>query len=559
MVGPAFLYDSLLYFLFWLAIALKHVRLFQPIAYRFLRFIPIAAVLSPASLTTTIAVLTNSTSCMAANLNFTEESYNNFRHPKNISGFYGISLSYYNTTDVNATTPGWFDYWDQPSKNALRLSVMSVYSNKPVERDDAATSACGAGWNCSYSISFTGPGYQCSEIASGVGANDSVLQLIGAPFNTSSLVPAGINIYQAVVDNGDYTDPQLPLDSKGQPIEGPPWPEDLGAFKTEPKLWIGYTVDSSQPLPSDSPFASRWKTIKTPKIFTCDHYETQYSVQFNYSEGRQSATVTNRTFLNPIIGTTLAQFPNGTLDPSKIEPASNYILPTGDVPHYKLTAAYHALGHLFRAWLRGTIELEQSWPLTRSDVSETRLVDQRIYWPIPNLQDQLQSLYEDLLFTLLSDTHLVIGMNTSVPCTKSRQVNLFEYHARALWLGYAIVILVALIFVGIGFAAMLENGVVSGTSFSRILVTTRNPALDQLSVGACLGSDPFPTELMRTKFRFGVLDDADADNSLHRDVALLGERPAHCAFGTEAQTSRIVKGTTYAGLRGVGPKKKKVD
>lgn len=159
MVGPAFLYNSLLHFLFWLTIALEHVRLFQPIAYRFLRLIPIAAVLSPASLTTTIAVLTNSTSCMAANLNFTEESYNDFRHPKNISGFYGISLSYYNTTDVNATTPGWFDYWDQPSKNALRLSVMSVYSNKPVERDDAATSACGAGWNCSYSISFTGPGY----------------------------------------------------------------------------------------------------------------------------------------------------------------------------------------------------------------------------------------------------------------------------------------------------------------------------------------------------------------------------------------------------------------
>jgi hypothetical protein len=106
---------------------------------------------------------------------------------------------------------------------------------------------------------------------------------------------------------------------------------------------------------------------------------------------------------------------------------------------------------------------------------------------------------------------------------------------------------------------MLENGVVSGTSFSYILVTTRNPALDQLSVGACLGSDPFPAELMRTKFRFGVLDDADADNSLRRDVALLGERPAHCAFGTEAQTSWIVKGRTYAGLRGVGPKKKKVD
>lgn len=227
------------------------------------------------------------------------------------------------------------------------------------------------------------------------------------------------------------------------------------------------------------------------------------------------------------------------------------------MPRHKIAAAYHSLGHRFRAWLRGTIELEQTWPLTRSDVSETRLAGQKIYWPIPDLQDQIQSLYEDLLFSLRSDPHLIIGTNTTVPCMKSRQVNLFQYHSRALWLEYAIVIPVALIFAGVGFAAMLENRVVSGTSFSRILVTTRNPALDRLSVGACLGGDPFPAELMQAKFRFGVLDDIDADYSLQRDEMLQGGGPvAHCAFGTEAQTSQIVKERRYAGLRGIGLKKK---
>jgi hypothetical protein len=499
-------------------------------------------VLSPASLTTHVSNLTNSTVCpLAANLNFSAESYNDFRNPKNVSGYPGISLCYFNTTDIKGTQLGYFDYFDQPSKDVSRLGTMCAYSNKAIDREDGALQTCGVGWNCTYTISFTGPGYKCTELASGIDSNTTELRRIGAPFDTNSLVPVGINSYQAIVDIGEYTDPQIPSEN-GTPIQKP-WPMDLGVFKTEPVLWIGHTVDTDEKLPPGSPY-SKWGTVQIPKIFSCVHYETHYTVLFNYTEGQQQATVTNRTFLGPIIDSTVGQFPNGTLNPNITLPTSAWVRPNADVHRYKLTAAYHSLSLVFRSWLRGTIEhTHPTWPITKSDVSVTRLVNQHTFYTVPDLQTQLQSFYEDIILTLLSNPRLLINSAESAPCIKSRRVSVFHYRASDLWAGYAIVIVVTLIFLAVGLITLLENGVASDTGFSRIMVTTRNPTLDGLSVGACLGGDPFPTELKKTKLRFGVLDPGSVDGTWSGV-----EGAGHCAFGTEAQTSMIIKGRRYAGL-----------
>jgi hypothetical protein len=499
-------------------------------------------VLSPASLTTHLSDLTNSTTCpLAANLKFSAESNNDFRNPKIISGYPGISLCYFNTTDLKGTEPGYFDYFDQPSKDVSRLGTMYAYSNKVIDRQDGALRTCGTGWNCTYTISFTGPGYKCTELASGIDSNTTELRRVGAPFDTNSLVPVGINSYQAVVEIGEYADPQVPS-VNGTPIHKP-WPTDLGVFKTEPVLWIGHTVDTDEKLPSGSRY-SQWETVQIPKIFSCIHHKTQYTVLFNYTEGQQQATVTNRTFLTPVIDNTVGQFPNGTLDPNVTFPTSAWVRPDTDVPHYKLTAAYHSLGLVFRSWLRGTIEhTHPKWPITKSDISETRLVDQHTFYTVPDLQTQLQSFYEDIILTLLSNPRLIVTSTESVPCIKSRRVSVFHYRARDLWAGYATVIAVTVALLVIGFITLLENGVTSDTGFSRIMATTRNPTLDRLSVGACLGGDPFPSELRKTKLRFGVLDPGSGDG-----VWSGVDSAGHCAFGTEAQTGMIIKGRRYAGL-----------
>jgi hypothetical protein len=73
------------------------------------------------------------------------------------------------------------------------------------------------------------------------------------------------------------------------------------------------------------------------------------------------------------------------------------------------------------------------------------------------------------------------------------------------------------------------------------MATTRNPTLDHLSVGACLGGDPFPKELTETKLRFGVLLE---DNPREGPLGTV----EHCCFGTMGETKEIVKGGTYSGL-----------
>ena len=85
-----------------------------------------------------------------------------------------------------------------------------------------------------------------------------------------------------------------------------------------------------------------------------------------------------------------------------------------------------------------------------------------------------------------------------VPCLRLQDVVLFTYYRRGLWIGYAAVISITFLFVLVGAWSLHQNGVASDVLFSRIMVTTRNPTLDQLSVGACLGGDPFPKELVQT-------------------------------------------------------------
>jgi hypothetical protein len=515
--------------------------------------IPLAAVFSPSTLTTTLGSKDYPGTCrQVPNLNFTAETDLNYRIARIVNGGLGVSIYYQNTTDPSGTAAGFFDYFDQPSKNAARVTSISAFMNRAVSKDGANVQSCGGAFNCTYSISFTGPGYQCNEVASGVGSNVTDLATMGAPFNTSSLVPEGVNIYQAVVGLGDYAVVQTSTDTRGVAI--PPLPENLGVFKSEPVLWIGYSINTGKPLPSDSRFSPRWKTEHIPKIFSCSHYETAYQALFNFTGGQQLVNITSRQFQHPVINTTLALNADGTQNTSDAIPEANWIRPTENVGRYKLTAAYHAMGLLLRRQLQGTIDLQDQQPRTKTDASATRLVNQTNFYPVEDLQEQVQSFYEDMILSLMSDPQLVVGTTSSVPCTRSRRISVFKYYPEGLWIGYAVVIFVTAVFMAVGFHAMFQNGVSSDTVFSRIMTTTRNPTLDRLSVGACLGSDPFPKELERTKLRFGVLDESSIRNTEWRrdsadEVWVDGEKIGHCAFGTEQQIGEIVKGRSYAGLR----------
>ncbi|KAF2655569.1 hypothetical protein K491DRAFT_692772 [Lophiostoma macrostomum CBS 122681] len=497
--------------------------------------IPIASVLSPAALTSEPrTTFTNDTCRQVANLNFTRESFYNFRKE---GDYPGSSLVYYNTTDKAATTDGWFDYYDQPSKNVKKLTVTSVYLGKPATYVNASINACQEGYNCTYPLSFQGPGYKCDEIAN---STHPTLEDQNVPFNISALAPIGDQIYMASVDLNDYRVPQTDTGTDGVAKPGYD-PATLGAFDSEPVLWIGYAINTSQPYPAGSPYRSQWKNIHEPKIFKCIAHHTNYTFEMHYNDTNQIVNRTAREFIAPLIDTTVSLNPANASE-YLATPVTNYVLPSPDVEKYKLTAAYHALGQQLRNFLRGSISYTPPYYVTKSDISETRLLIPSTSYPVPNLMDELQSMLEDMLITLLSEPHLVIADKTDVPCRKSRTLNTFVYHKEGLWIGYALAVAVAFGFLLVGGWSIFQNGVASDTQFSRIMVTTRNPTIDRLSVGACLGGDPFPKELTRTKLRFGVLREEEV-----REGPL--GRVEHCCFGTEGETSEIVKYGTYAGLQ----------
>ena len=225
------------------------------------RLIPLASVLSPSSLTSEVRELFNSTTCPnVATLNFTREGKNNFRKE---DSYAGASLIFLNTTDVKGEQPGFFDYYDQPSKNGKRLAVTSIYLSKPATNPNASLNACGERWNCTYTMNFEAPGYKCDDVASS--SNPDVGT---APFNLSVLAPQGDAIYYASTDLNDYMDPQIETGDNGVPIPKPPYPDSLGVFQSEPVLWIGHSVKTNKLYDDDSPY-KRQRLVDAHLLLSC--------------------------------------------------------------------------------------------------------------------------------------------------------------------------------------------------------------------------------------------------------------------------------------------------
>lgn len=531
--------------------------------------IPIATIVfSPAALTFGDVYETGSSTILVPTLNFTAESYKDWRKPVVMpDGTKKRSLIFSNTTDRAADTVGWFDYYDQPSADLKRISLMSAYSLKDqfLNRGDARLASCGGDYNCTYAISFVAPGYNCKEIANGID-DDQKLADAGAPFNTSMLVPRGPHVYYANVDMGDYRRPQ-PAEGGLSNQGGVPigyYAEDFGYFKSEPVLWIGYSVNSTQRLPAASPLSKNWTHRYDPHVFACTHYETKYTVGFNYS-GPFFTTDIVYDFLNPVVDTNFSRFDDGTMNANDPGPASNFISPSVNPLLYKKIAAYHAMGERLRNFLRGNVELEPplpgpSYAKVYSDVTMTRLVSNSSSTPRNNLPDLLQDFYVDMILSLLSAPHMLVVSEEKTQVAISRYHSTFIYKPRKLWACYTPVIFFVFIFLLMGMWTIWEDGTTFSVGFSRIMVTTRNTTLDDISRGACLGNDPFPTELMNTRLKFGVLNEGGHENEYMGIEGLQGA--GHCAFGVPSELTSIRRGVPYAGLqrRRAGViKKEKVD
>ena len=447
-------------------------------------------------------------------LNFTFEGTYDWREPIKIDNFYARSVSVWNTTkSPNIADKDYFDYYTGPSPAFVQTATIGAFMDEAVMRKNANVDICGSGWNCSYEITFVAPGYECTELARGVASKAGKLEqssgTISPPIDTDMLVPTGSYSYLVHATGGGYSPVQMKDVAPGGWLpnitNSSEYPSHLGALRTEPVLWVSYAeiTDPTKPIPKKSD--PEWNTSFTPVLAACEHLEASYRVRFTYTDSLQTTEVLNRTFIRPIINTTYV--PNldakdGTEDNTTATPVENYIVPANG-SLYRLTAAYHSMGHMLRYFVNGTVEIEGDLvnPIANTNAIQTgsRLLDTGNNWfAHANLTSRIQTFYEDMILSILSnpqfaavvwaaDTGVQSGMaapsslSLRYPCERWRTANVYKYNSRDLWIVYGIAVLLTVVGVTTGVWAIHENGGASrDTRFSSIVAASRGPALDRV-------------------------------------------------------------------------------
>ncbi|KAF7552120.1 hypothetical protein G7Z17_g4556 [Cylindrodendrum hubeiense] len=466
---------------------------------------PLVVIFTSETLSVVPKTMRENTTCGGIQtLNFTHEETNDFRHPQRASnGLVKLSVSLWNTTqasgDIEPNNENSFDYWIASSTQFKEVAMRSQYLRQVVSRKGADVDICGRGWNCTFNIEFTGPSYKCETLASGIDSKVKKLGDAECPFNTSMLVPKGNYTYYTLSDRGEYGGEQIISEDGGVPkTKKRPYPKNLGAFRTEPLLWVGYAVTNRTPddVPENKSSPNFSNDAFVPKIFGCEHYETKYKVKLNYTNGIQFHEV-KREIGDKIIDTRFLPGKNigneGLLDNTTATPPSNYVFPK-DLHLYRKTAAYHSVGRQMRDIINGTITLLNKVANTRA--LETRLIERNNYLPIDNFEVEIEKFYEEIILSLLSDPQFLAvswaydpsktaliptgDRNMRFPCMRERTTNVYRYHRDDLWVVYSLAILMAVIAVVFGVAAMRNEYVVRDTRFSSIVAATRGQSLNRV-------------------------------------------------------------------------------
>ncbi|PTD04980.1 hypothetical protein FCULG_00000118 [Fusarium culmorum] len=435
---------------------------------------PLVVVLTSETLSVVVGSrVVNGTCPNVRTLNFSNEKSFYWRNRTQIDGLYLIPVSEWNSTypgDIDTLAePSKFDYWSRPSQQWQDMIASRVaLSNEPLVRKGTGEEICSSSWNCSYVLNFVAPGYKCEKLASGI---DSKVQSLGQstpPFNTSVLAPSGDMVYHAVNDLGEYGDSQIPSDDSGFPKQSPPFPKNLGAFRTEPIMWIGYcTVEDYSKSQPNSEDVEGWHTAYTPVIFGCEHYEVNYTIQFDYVGGVQSHKVLHR----------------------------DYLRKPSDVGEYRLTGAYHSLGYALRRIFNGTTTMPRYD--VQSKLLLTPLIDRLNYLPVKNLPEAIVQMYENMIISLLAEPSINVvswasngepsgaakgGPSTNYPCQKQRYTNVFEYNKVQLLAVYAASIALATAAVLLGLQAYREEGRMRDMKPSSIIAASRASELHESGV-----------------------------------------------------------------------------
>ncbi|KAK4172367.1 hypothetical protein QBC36DRAFT_304530 [Triangularia setosa] len=417
---------------------------------------PVVVILTANTLQVELSRIVSEDRCAGVRtLNFSFEETDEWRDPTKIGNYFEVPASIWNTmrkaTDSDDSDE-WFDYYTAPGLTLAKAPIIGAFMGETVMRENAQAETCGSGWNCTFEIRFTAPAYKCTELASGVGSKGSNLTQesgsIAPPFNTDLLLPKGIYSYYAFTTGDKYFNMQMEdVEPGGIPKTSRLYPKNLGAFRTEPILWIGYSTRTNpqEPLPEKSSCPG-WEQAFTPKLFACENYESAYTVKFHYTENLHSTNIIDVEYLRPVINTTY-------------------------LPEVESQDAYYSLSFIARSFLNGTIAKFYLENIILSMLSNPQFTS--VVWAAkPDEQSGIDP-----------DVQREDAEGLKYPCQRSRVGNVYTYHVRDLWIVCSISIGLALIVVAVGILSVRENGgLMRNVKFSSFVAATRGEGLRKLEL-----------------------------------------------------------------------------
>ncbi|KAK0724284.1 hypothetical protein B0H67DRAFT_550094 [Lasiosphaeris hirsuta] len=244
----------------------------------------------------------------------------------------------------------------------------------------------------------------------------------------------------------------------------------------------------------------------------CQMHNTSYSITMEFVNGSQTIIPRNIEYLEP-------QAWDSSAGAQTLLQGTEDVLPSFYTTHLLFT---YLLVNNITMGASGTL----SFPGNGGAKSIPLLQSALIYCPeIANATSDLDYLgikdpskcrngtlaraIEDLSrnFTLSTMMYQHWGDNATVmvPITVSSPLNYYAYDMSTLMIAYGVGFGVVIVCLAWGGLVLLQNGISSSTSFSTVMLTTRNPDLDELAVGHWLGAKPLPGDINGVRLRFGML------------------------------------------------------
>ncbi|CAG9947805.1 unnamed protein product [Clonostachys rosea f. rosea IK726] len=383
---------------------------------------------------------------------------------------------------------------------ALRRLFSAMYSSNsflPIEAPRP---------NATYDLSFWGPSYRCQNL--------SEVEALPATWNTASIT-SNYSTYGAAW-NGLIRKPVT--NRTGAEI----------IYKSVAPMFMDSTIFVWSEGRNDE-----WD--KNPAVkntsLVCQLYNTSYDISLEFDNGIQTIIPTS-------VKTTHAF--NFTESEGAFNVVKGYTNVAASYVTQILFSKYFLVGELTRGAagdILGNLPMMQSklaycpevWDgLIADEITEDSEAARTNTCPQKTLAAAIEDLSRNFTYSVMASGYNLKSYSTEVPLTVVTHRNVYAYNERTLLAVYVACFGVALTWLIIGAVTVYMNGYVSSSSFSTIMVSTRNKDLDQLAAGYYLGAEWLPREVGNQKVMFGNL----------------GEKGpyVHAGFGLEGTVSLLKKG-----------------